>query len=171
MGAMASQTTDVSIVCSNVGSGADQRISNVKATRHRPVCGEFTGHRWIPAQKASNAENVSIWWRHHEITKYPSPLPTAYINHLNSQMYQSTRCKDLHPPYHVHKGTKTCCKSYRTQVFVCENFKEARDIDKPWLMFQWSILRETNLQYIECQISAIYNQFGHYLWMYSRMNY
>ena len=28
-----------------------------------PLCGEFTGHR---SQKASNAENVSIWWRHHE---------------------------------------------------------------------------------------------------------
>ena len=26
-----------------------------------PVTGEF------PAQRASNAENVSIWWRHHEI--------------------------------------------------------------------------------------------------------
>ena len=26
-----------------------------------PVTGEF------PAQKASNAENVSIWWRHHEL--------------------------------------------------------------------------------------------------------
>ena len=27
-----------------------------------PVTGEF------PAQKASNAENVSIWWRHHDIS-------------------------------------------------------------------------------------------------------
>ena len=25
----------------------------------------LTGDRWIPAQMASNAENVSIWWRHH----------------------------------------------------------------------------------------------------------
>ena len=24
------------------------------------------GDRWIPAKRASNAENVSIWWRHHE---------------------------------------------------------------------------------------------------------
>ena len=29
-----------------------------------PVTGEF------PAQRASNAENVSIWWRHHEIIKH-----------------------------------------------------------------------------------------------------
>ena len=32
---------------------------NIKAPRHGPLCGEFT------AQMASNAENVSIWWRHH----------------------------------------------------------------------------------------------------------
>ena len=38
---------------------------NTKAPRHWPLCGEFTGDRWIPAQNASNAENVSIWWRHH----------------------------------------------------------------------------------------------------------
>ena len=34
---------------------------NIKAPRHWPLCGEF------PAQMASNAENVSIWWRHHEL--------------------------------------------------------------------------------------------------------
>ena len=39
---------------------------NIKAPRHWPLCGEFTGDRWIPPQMASNAENVSIWWRHHE---------------------------------------------------------------------------------------------------------
>ena len=34
--------------------------------RNSPVTGEF------PAQKASNAENVSIWWRHHAC--HPTPL-------------------------------------------------------------------------------------------------
>ena len=42
------------------------RSENVKAPRHWPLCGELTGERWIPAQMASNAENVSIWWRHHD---------------------------------------------------------------------------------------------------------
>ena len=91
MGAMASQITSLTIVCSTIYSGADQR--NIKAPRHWPFCGDFTGDRWIPrtkdqlfkvqikenikalrhwplctdfpAQMASNAENVSIWWRHH----------------------------------------------------------------------------------------------------------
>ena len=41
---------------------------NIKAPRHWPLCGEFTGTGEFPAQRASNAEIVSIWWRHHECT-------------------------------------------------------------------------------------------------------
>ena len=37
---------------------------NVKAPCHWPLCGEFTGNS---AQMASNAANVSIWWRHHDL--------------------------------------------------------------------------------------------------------
>ena len=40
---------------------------NIKAPRHWPLCGEFTGTGEFPAQRTSYAENVSIWWRHHEI--------------------------------------------------------------------------------------------------------
>ena len=42
---------------------------NLKAPRHWPLCGEFIGDRWIPhpVQRASNAENVSIWWHHHVV--------------------------------------------------------------------------------------------------------
>ena len=61
MSAMASQITGVFIVCSTVVQA--QIKENMKARRHWPLCGEFTGDRWIPAQKASNTENVSIWWR------------------------------------------------------------------------------------------------------------
>ena len=39
--------------------------SHIKAARHRSLCGEFTGTGEFPAQRASYAENVSIWWRHH----------------------------------------------------------------------------------------------------------
>ena len=56
MGAMASQITSLTIVYSK---------SNIKTPRHwpSPVTGEF------PAQMASDAENVSIWWRHHDETR------------------------------------------------------------------------------------------------------
>ena len=40
-------------------------METIKAPRHWPLCGEFSGDRWLPRTKVSNAENVSIWWRHH----------------------------------------------------------------------------------------------------------
>ena len=43
-----------------------RRSKNTKAPCHWPLCGEFTGDRWIPCTMASNAENVSISWRHHD---------------------------------------------------------------------------------------------------------
>ena len=38
---------------------------NIKDPRHWPLCGKFTGTGEFSAQRASFAENVSIWWRHH----------------------------------------------------------------------------------------------------------
>ena len=43
---------------------------NIKAPRHWPLCGEFTGTGEFPAQRASYAENVSIWWRHHALSHF-----------------------------------------------------------------------------------------------------
>ena len=64
MGAIASQITSLTIVYSTVYSDADQRKHQSSASLafcvgYSPGTGEF------PAQMASNAENVSIWWRHH----------------------------------------------------------------------------------------------------------
>ena len=69
MRAMASQITSLAIVWSTVYSGADQkktsklRVIGLCAGKS-PVTGEFS------APRASNAENVSIWWRHHIDTVY-----------------------------------------------------------------------------------------------------
>ena len=38
---------------------------NITAPCHWPFWGEFAGGLWIPLQRASNAGNVSIWWRHY----------------------------------------------------------------------------------------------------------
>ena len=43
---------------------------NIKTPRHLPLCGEFTGTGEFPAQRASNAGNVSIWWRHDDKSVY-----------------------------------------------------------------------------------------------------
>ena len=60
MGAMAYQITSLTIVYSTVYSGADHRKHQSSASLAF-VQGIHRG----PAQMARNAENVSIWWRHH----------------------------------------------------------------------------------------------------------
>ena len=52
----------ISTVYSTVCSGADQINITGLCEGNSPVTGEF------PAQMASNRENVSIWWRHHELS-------------------------------------------------------------------------------------------------------
>ena len=63
MGAMVSQIVGISIVAQFFIQA--QKTSKFRTTGlcegHSPVTGEF------PAQRASNAENISIWWRHHDI--------------------------------------------------------------------------------------------------------
>ena len=61
MGAMVFKITSLTIVYLTVCSGADQRKhqSSVSLAFVRGI------HREFPAQRASNAEKVSIWWRHH----------------------------------------------------------------------------------------------------------
>ena len=59
MGTIASQITSFTIVYSIVYSDADQIKHQSSASLVFVRTGEF------PTQMASNAENVSIWWRHH----------------------------------------------------------------------------------------------------------
>ena len=64
MGAMASQITSLTIVYSTVYSGADQSKHQSSASLSF-VWGIHQGAGEFPAQMVSNAENVSIWCRHH----------------------------------------------------------------------------------------------------------
>ena len=65
MGEMTSQITSLTIVYATVYSDTDQRkTSKLRVAGfcegNSPVIGE------LPAQRTSDTENVSIWWRHHE---------------------------------------------------------------------------------------------------------
>ena len=69
MGAVASQITNLAIVYSSVSfSHRAKKTSKLRVTGlcvgNSPVTGEFH------AQMASNAENVSLWWRHHETLQF-----------------------------------------------------------------------------------------------------
>ena len=74
MSALASKITSLTTVYSAVYSGADKksklRVAGLCAG-NSPVTSEF------PVQMASNAENVSIWWRHHDFGQYPYLEPLS----------------------------------------------------------------------------------------------
>ena len=65
MGAMALQIIGVSIVYSNVCSGADKKTSKLRVTGlcegNSPLTVEFPSQR----ARSGNVENVFIRWRHH----------------------------------------------------------------------------------------------------------
>ena len=64
---MASQITSLTIINSTAYSGPDQNKTSKR--RATDLCeGNSPGTGEFPAQRASNAENVSIWGRHHVIS-------------------------------------------------------------------------------------------------------
>ena len=64
MGAKASEITSLTILLNRLFTQIEENIKASLAS----VTGEFL------AQRASNAENVSIWWRHHEYIVCLSPV-------------------------------------------------------------------------------------------------
>ena len=78
MGAMASQITGVSIVYSTVIQAIQQ---NIITLRHWPWWGEFTGAGEFLSQRASKAENVSIWWRQQIMSSVGPPNSYYEITH------------------------------------------------------------------------------------------
>ena len=82
MGAIASQITSFTIVYSTVHSDVDQRKHQSSAL---PGTGEF------PAQMASNAENVSISWRHH-VTMRSADMAT--YRHSNRCIWKCLQWSD-----------------------------------------------------------------------------
>ena len=66
MGLMASQITSITIFHStvNIFRHRSKKTSKLRVTGLCEVNSLVTGE--FPTQRASNTENVSIWWRHHE---------------------------------------------------------------------------------------------------------
>ena len=81
MSATPSQVPSITIVYSIVYSGADQRKHQSSASL-ASVTGEF------PAQRTSNVENVSIWWRHHNSAVAVS-IHQQNVSHADSYVYPS----------------------------------------------------------------------------------
>ena len=89
MSTLASQITSLTVVYSTVYSGSNKKTSKLHITGlcegNSPVTGEF------PAQRASDAENVSIWWRHHGFWPSCSPRVTLDSNYTEVHGCDLTR--------------------------------------------------------------------------------
>ena len=70
MDMVASRITSLTIVYSTVYSDADKKASKLCVTG---LCAGYSPGPGL-AQMASNAENVSIWWRHHELQISHGPI-------------------------------------------------------------------------------------------------
>ena len=91
MSAMASQITSLEIVYSTFGHKFGQKSKKTSKLRdtglcvgNSPVTGEF------PAQRDSNAENVSIWWLHHD-KHYKSNVFHIRTHQWGDQMWYINR--------------------------------------------------------------------------------
>ena len=101
MGTMASQITSSTIVYSNFYSGADQKKKSKLCITglcvwNSPVTGEF------PAQMASNAENVSIWWCHdamiQAVFQYEWHAMGLLPDTQNCGLRMRRECRERFPP-------------------------------------------------------------------------
>ena len=99
MGAMASQITSLTTVCSTVYSGADQIKENIKALRHWPCTGNSPVIGEFPAQMASNTKNVSIWWRHHGLIC--DFLDTCILTYAERQTSHVSRYTEANQPIYI----------------------------------------------------------------------
>ena len=104
MGAIASQITSLTIVYSTVYSDADQRKHQSSASLlglcsgNSPATGEF------PAQMASNAQNVSIWWRHHGPERFICIIVVCNPSGVKPRIFQ---CREYW--CHVSSGHRQIC--------------------------------------------------------------
>ena len=90
MTTMTSQITSLDYGClRNRLFRSTQIKENIKAPRHWPLCGEFTGTGEFPAQRASNAENVFIWWRHHGYSSTGNGTAISSSITENRELYAS----------------------------------------------------------------------------------
>ena len=94
MGAMASQITSLTIIFLNcLFKRRSKKTSKLRVTDlcagNSPVTGE------LPAQRASDVEKVSIWWRHHGVAAtWLSWEYYIYLECSPSNVYQTTwHCK------------------------------------------------------------------------------
>ena len=116
MDTISSQITSLTIVYSTVYSDADQRKHQSSAPLAF-VCG--TGE--FPTQIASNAENVSIWWRHH-VENRPQNLGSKL-----EMLPLHTWCLDF-----IHSGWVMPYSSILSHIMACCLTAPSHNLNQCW---------------------------------------
>ena len=169
LSAMASGITAVSIVYSIVCSGANQRKHQSSAS-----LAFVWGIQWWPAnspqKRPSNAENISIWWRHHDtdvrlcsgplylfLTGHRTLLKYASSLYLQKYVSFTVHCDDLFD-IECHSDTSRTQRTAFTK-HIWSDFREkydyGNDLDFWWLLlFIWKEV-ETNNGPVKCSASWV----------------
>ena len=91
MSTRASQITSLMIVYSKIYSVRSKKTSKLRVT------GLYVGNSLVtgkfPAQRASNAENGSIWWRHHQLLLVYYHFPAG----ISQKVHQILSYRDQRP--------------------------------------------------------------------------
>ena len=148
MSAMACQITSPTIAYSTVYSGADQIKHQSSASL--ALWGEFTGDRWIPPQRASNAESFFnlmtsswVWLYQHVLYMWLSTrkqnVETAY------QFYQGRKeSRDILPHWYnlTHWGRDKMDATSQTTLSIAFSWMNMLEFR---LNFHWSLFLRVQL--------------------------
>ena len=76
---------------------------NIKAPRHWPLCGEFTGHRWIPRTKGQQRGKcfhlMMSSWNDDVIKSSCAPVRSDQSNYYSWNMLSSHNCQGRQPSF------------------------------------------------------------------------
>ena len=129
MSTMASQITSLTIVYSTVYSRRrSKKASKLRVTGlcegNSPVTGKF------PTRRASYAENISIWWRHHVFADETASLGLIYLSdmmhsQLNAELLINNECIQWSCVYHIYSNALFFLSSEIKLISINYNFFDA----------------------------------------------
>ena len=122
MSTMASQITSLTIIYSTIYlfRRRSKTTSKFRVTGlcggNSPVTGDF------PAPRANNAENVSIWWRHHVSQEGCCNMWYQYETHLHSNLAKSRSSITPTPVFGSYWNPVQCTKHNIITIILCAKF-------------------------------------------------
>ena len=99
-----------------------EKTSKLRA-REWPLWGESTSDRCFPSHKASEAKNVSIWWRHHVIITKSHSCHDIMLQYCTTQVSLHSWCPYIRRPaptrFTISEG-HIDCPFYTQYVALCK---------------------------------------------------